>query len=100
MDCPAVIVKLVDMDGPEELTCAFCGEGIAVHDPMVVIAEDGDRMTSLAMEPALRHAPHDVMHAACAWFFRETPDRARILPRRFDPDADEMTVGSSLGTGR
>lgn len=82
------------------MTCAFCGEGIGVYDTVAVLGEESDRMTSLAMEPELRHADRGVMHAACAWFFREAPERPRIIPRPANPDAVEPAVASLRASRR
>ena len=47
--------------------CAHCGDRIGVYEPVVVIARDSSRTTSLANEPQLSaHAGVILMHEACA----------------------------------
>jgi hypothetical protein len=48
-------------------TCAHCGDRIGVYEPVVVIASDSRRTTSLANEPQLsERAGIILMHQACA----------------------------------
>ncbi len=48
-------------------TCAHCGDRIGVYEPVVVIAGEGHRTTSLANEPQLsEHAGVILMHETCA----------------------------------
>jgi hypothetical protein len=47
--------------------CAHCGDRIGVYEPVVVIALDSSRTTSLANEPQLsERAGVILMHQACA----------------------------------
>ena len=48
-------------------TCAHCGDRIGVYEPVVVIAGEGPRITSLANEPQLSERVEVIlMHEACA----------------------------------
>jgi hypothetical protein len=48
-------------------TCAHCGDRIGVYEPVVVIAADSSRTTSLANEPQLTESTGVIlMHQACA----------------------------------
>ena len=48
-------------------TCAHCGDRIGVYEPVVVIAPDSRRTTSLANEPQLSERTGVIlMHQACA----------------------------------
>jgi hypothetical protein len=47
--------------------CAHCGDRIGIYEPVVVIAVDSIRTTSLANEPQLsERAGVILMHEACA----------------------------------
>jgi len=47
--------------------CAHCGDRIGVYEPVVVVAEDSSRTTSLANEPQLSERVGVIlMHEACA----------------------------------
>jgi hypothetical protein len=47
--------------------CAHCGDRIGVYEPVVVIAPDSSRTTSLANEPQLTESNGVIlMHQACA----------------------------------
>lgn len=47
--------------------CAHCGDRIGIYEPVVVIAVDSSRTTSLANEPQLsERAGVILMHEACA----------------------------------
>lgn len=47
--------------------CAHCGDRIGVYEPVVVIAGESSRRTSLANEPQLAERDGIVlMHEACA----------------------------------
>jgi hypothetical protein len=48
-------------------TCVYCGGGIDVYEPVVVVEHDGERETSLAREPDLaRHGRVLMIHSSCA----------------------------------
>jgi hypothetical protein len=48
-------------------TCGHCGDRIGVYEPVVVVAEDSRRTTSLANEPELsQQAGVILMHQSCA----------------------------------
>ncbi len=80
------------VDGPDTITCAFCGDPIGNYEPLTVLSDDGDRQTSLAMEPAVAGAQSPLMHAACAWFYREGPERTRIIGSA-DPENASVPAG-------
>jgi hypothetical protein len=55
------------MPGGPFATCAHCGDRIGVYEPVIVIAGDTRRTTSLANEPQLVEAAGIVlMHQPCA----------------------------------
>ncbi len=45
--------------------CAICGEGLGVHEELVIIDRDGARTTSHAAEPDLHQYEAARYHRAC-----------------------------------
>lgn len=46
--------------------CPVCGDVIGVYEPLVVVAAESMRTTSLAREPALGSAREVLAHRGCA----------------------------------
>ncbi len=85
------------MDGQDTIMCAFCADPVGVYEPLTVLSDDGDRQTSLAMEPAVAGDELPLMHAACAWFYREGPERTRIISL---PSGNDESVTAGLHAAR
>ena len=50
-----------------DATCLYCGGGIRMHDPLVVVDHQGERETSLGREPELAGEPNTMLiHVRCA----------------------------------
>ena len=45
--------------------CGHCGDVIGVYEPMVLTGDDGERETSLAIEPSLCATMDPCYHRAC-----------------------------------
>ena len=55
------------MGEPRSPVCLFCAASIGRDDPVVLVAHNGDRLTSLAREPQLADDPRALLvHARCA----------------------------------
>lgn len=52
---------------PQSRSCLFCGNSVRDDEQLIVIEHDGERVTSLAREPELRHRARVLLaHARCA----------------------------------
>ncbi len=53
------------MEGLRPVTCAVCRECIGVYEPLVLVANEVPRQTSLAREPQLSDSDSVLLHAGC-----------------------------------